>query len=31
MGLILGEFLVGGLWGLIGSIGRFPTYRFWAY
>lgn len=31
MGLILGEFMVGGMWGLIGSIGRFPTYRFWAY
>ena len=31
MGLILGEFMIGGMWGLIGSIGRFPTYRFWAY
>lgn len=31
VGLVLGEFMVGGLWGLIGAIGRFPTYRFWAY
>ncbi|HJN16562.1 MAG TPA: DUF6785 family protein [Armatimonadota bacterium] len=31
VGLVLGEFLMGGLWGLIGAIGRFPTYRFWAY
>ena len=31
VGLVLGEFLVGGLWGLVGTIGRFPTYRFWSY
>ena len=31
LGLTLGEFMVGGMWGLIGTIGRFPTYRFWAY
>ncbi len=31
MGFILGEFMVGGMWGLIGSIGQFATYRFWAY
>jgi hypothetical protein len=31
LGLVIGEFMVGGMWGLIGSIGRFPTYRFWAY
>lgn len=31
IGLVLGEFTVGSVWGLIGAIGRFPTYRFWAY
>lgn len=31
VGLVLGEFLVGGLWGLVGAIGRFSTYRFWSY
>jgi len=31
LGLVLGEFAVGSVWGLIGAIGRFPTYRFWAY
>lgn len=31
IGLTLGEFTVGSVWGLIGAIGRFPTYRFWAY
>jgi hypothetical protein len=31
IGLVLGEFLVGGLWGLVGTIGGFPTYRFWSY
>ncbi|MEA3402427.1 MAG: DUF6785 family protein [Armatimonadota bacterium] len=31
LGLILGEFVVGGLWGLAGTLGRFPTYRFWPY
>ncbi len=30
-GLILGEFVVGSLWTVVGMIGRFPTYRFWAY
>lgn len=31
VGLVLGEFFVGGIWGLIGAIGRFTTYRFWSY
>jgi len=31
VGLVIGEFLVGGLWGLVGAIGRFTTYRFWSY
>jgi hypothetical protein len=31
VGLVLGEFMVGGLWGLVGTVGRFSTYRFWAY
>jgi len=31
VGLVLGEFFVGSIWGLIGAIGRFTTYRFWAY
>lgn len=31
VGIVLGEFCVGSAWGLIGAIGRFPTYRFWAY
>jgi len=31
VGLVLGEFMVGGLWGLVGTLGKFPTYRFWAY
>ncbi len=32
LGLILGEFVVGGaLWGLVGTIGKFGTYRFWPY
>jgi hypothetical protein len=30
-GLILGEFVVGSLWTLIGAVGNFATYRFWAY
>ncbi len=31
MGVILGEFFVGGLWGVIGTVGGFATYRFWPY
>jgi len=31
VGLVLGEFVVGGMWGLIGTIGRHTTYRFWSY
>jgi len=31
VGLVLGEFVVGGLWGLIGTIGKYTTYRFWSY
>ncbi len=31
LGLTLGEFVVGSVWGLIGTIWRIPTYRFWAY
>ena len=30
-GLVLGEFVVGSLWTLIGIAGNFETYRFWAY
>ncbi len=31
LGLILGEFVMGGVWGLVGVIGTFDTYRFWPY
>jgi len=31
VGLVIGEFLVGGLWGLVGAIGRLMTHRFWSY
>jgi hypothetical protein len=31
LGLILGEFVVGSLWGLIGVAIRRPTYVFWPY
>jgi len=31
LGVILGEFLVGTLWALIGTIGGFATYSFWPY
>ncbi len=31
IGLVIGEFFVGGLWGLVGAVGKFATYRFWAY
>jgi hypothetical protein len=30
-GLVLGEFVVGSLWTLVGIAGDFATYRFWAY
>lgn len=31
MGLILGEFLVGGSWSIVGWILGIKTYRFWSY
>ena len=31
LGLILGEFIVGSIWGLIGGVLRRPTYVFWPY
>jgi len=31
IGIILGEFFVGGVWGLIGTAGGFTTYHFWPY
>ena len=31
LGLILGEFVVGSLWGLIGVVLQRPTYVFWPY
>jgi hypothetical protein len=29
LGLMLGEFVVGGLWTLIGVLAGIPTYDFW--
>ena len=29
LGLILGEFIIGGLWTLIGILLGIPTYAFW--
>lgn len=31
LGLILGEFVVGGAWSVVGVLTGWPTYRFWAY
>ena len=31
LGLILGDFTVGGMWSLVGVLTGWPTYRFWAY
>jgi len=29
LGLVLGEFVVGPIWGIIGTLGGFRVYRFW--
>ena len=29
IGLILGEFIAGGLWSIIGIVFEMPVYRFW--
>lgn len=29
IGLIFGEFIIGGLWSIIGIVGQMPVYRFW--
>ena len=31
MGLILGDFLTGCIWSIIGTLFRIPTYSFWVY
>ncbi len=31
LGLILGEYIVGSLWSLIGVIGNMPIYRIWIW
>ena len=31
MGLILGDFLTGSIWSIIGTTFRIPTYSFWVY
>lgn len=30
-GLILGEFVIGSIWSIIGSLSGLPTYAFWVY
>jgi len=29
LGLVLGEFVVGPIWGIVGTLGGFSVYRFW--
>jgi hypothetical protein len=29
LGLVLGEFVVGGLWTLVGTVMGMPTFSFW--
>jgi hypothetical protein len=31
LGLILGEFVIGGGWSVIGTVTGLTTYRFWSY
>ena len=31
IGMILGEFVMGSFWGIVGALGGCATYRFWAY
>ena len=31
MGLVLGEFILGGLWNLYGTAFGVPVYHFWPY